>query len=52
VSPVIFGSRKAQSLRTLKGAATLKIQGDPAFTEHLQASFYLLKKLTQIFVSD
>ncbi len=36
VNPIIFGSRKAQSLRTLKGAATLKIQCDTAFTEHLQ----------------
>jgi len=35
VNPLIFGSRKAQSLRTLKGAATLKIQCDTAFTEHL-----------------
>jgi hypothetical protein len=35
VNPVIFGSRKAQSLRTLKGAATLKIQCDTAFTAHL-----------------
>ena len=36
VNPIIFGSRKAQSLRTLKGAATLKIQCDTAFTKHLQ----------------
>jgi len=35
VNPLIFGSRKAQSLRTLKGAATRKIQCDTAFTEHL-----------------
>jgi len=27
------------SLRTLKGAATLKIQCDTAFTEHLRISF-------------
>jgi len=33
VNPVIFGSRKAQSLRTLKGAATLKIQCGTAFTD-------------------
>jgi hypothetical protein len=39
VNPVIFGSRKAQSLRTLRGATTLKIQGDTAFTEHLHFIF-------------
>jgi len=44
VNPVVFGSRKAQSLRTLKGAATLKIQCDTAFTEHLplDKAFYSL----------
>jgi len=39
-NPVIFGSRKAQSLRTPKGAATLKIQCDTAFTEHLRVNSY------------
>jgi len=47
VNPVIFGSRKAQSLRTLKGAATLKIQYNTAFTKHLLCYYTALFILCQ-----
>jgi len=38
---VVAGSRRLQPAfgRTLKGAATLKIQCDTAFTEHLHTIF-------------